>query len=115
LVDLHIEGEIDKETFNNKRSRLNGEIMELEQALSASNPKSVETTLELVKNWKNTASDLETLFVEGDDLVKSDLLKSVLWNFSIKDKIIANHQYKLPFAYLEKMPKNAVFDDWLPG
>ena len=115
LVDLHIEGEIDKETFNNKRSRLNGEIAELEQALATSNPKSVETTLELVKNWKNTVSDLETLFVEGDDLVKSDLLKSVLWNFSIKDKIIANHQYKLPFAYLEKMPKNAVFDDWLPG
>ena len=115
LVDLHLEGEIDKETFTNKRSRLNEEKMTLEDQLTHVNTESLNTTLELVKNWKNQLFTLGEMFETKDEQIQSDLLKSVLWNLKIQNKNVASYQYKLPYSYLQKMPKNAVFDDWLPS
>ena len=49
---------------------------------------------------------------QGFDDVKSDLLKSALWNLSIKDKQIASSQYKLPYQELAIASKSNDFDTW---
>ena len=115
LIDLHLEGEIDKETFANKRTRLNEEKMSLEEQLLHQNSESLNSTFELVKNWKNQLFTLEEMFATKDKQIQSDLLKSVLSNLKIQNKKVLSYQYKLPFSYLQNMPEKPVFEDWLPG
>lgn len=115
LVDLHLEGEIDKEAFANKRSRLNDEKMSLEEQLTHTSEESITGTLELVKNWKNQLFTLEEMFATKDEAIQADLLKSLLWNLEIQNKKVLKYQLKKPYSYLENVPKKAVLADWLPS
>jgi hypothetical protein len=72
----------------------------------------LDTTLELLKNFKNEAISLSKMFSEGDEEIKKDLLDSVLWNFSIKDKKLASIRPKILYEKLLNMPKSANFADW---
>ena len=71
--------------------------------------------MEKPKNFKEYCYDLQKLF-DGDlDDVKSDLLKSALWNLSIRDKQIASAQYKLPYQELAVASKSNDIDFWRRG
>ncbi len=52
------------------------------------------------------------MFHEGDDLVKEDLLKSVLWNSLIINEEIASAKYKLPFSIIAEASKTDDFETW---
>ena len=52
------------------------------------------SNLELVEKFKSDACDLPEIFLGGDDIVKADLLKGILWNFTLKGEIIQSVQYK---------------------
>ena len=71
-----------------------------------------ENTLELLEKFKNRCYHLQEVFDEGTNDIKSDLLKSALWNLSIKDKKIASSQFKIPYQELAKVSKSNDLSEW---
>ena len=63
-------------------------------------------TLEPIKNVFLQASTSRKEFLDGDDYKKREIVKSLLWNLSIKDKNIVETKYKSPYHVVAKMPKN---------
>ena len=113
LLDLLLEEKITQEKYDLKLKEL--EIEEKDLKKQKTNIKNIDpdVTLELLQNFKNEAISLSKVFFEGDDEVKQDLLKSALWNFSIKDEKVANIRYKMLYERLGKMAKNANLNTWL--
>lgn len=114
LLDLRLEGAIDVEKFTEKQKKLKSEKTDLEIALSEIKEENLDTTLELLLNFKNRACSLAEMFEYGDDLVRADLLKSALWNLQIKEKKRASIQYKLPYEYLKNVSKTDDLETMLP-
>jgi hypothetical protein len=114
LLDLLLEEKITQEKHDLKLKELEAEEIDLKNQKTDVKNIDPDVTLELLQNFKNEAISLKKVFFEGDDEVKQDLLKSALWNFSIKDDKVANVRYKTLYERLGKMPKNAKFDAWLP-
>ena len=52
------------------------------------------------------------MFREGDNQVKKDLLKGLLWNLKIKDGVVASVQYRKPFSYLQNLNKTHDLEIW---
>lgn len=113
LLDRHLEGLIDTDTFKNKQKELLEEKTDLELSINYASNDTADSTLERLKKIKNQTFDLGEMYRYGNDEVRKDLLKSVLWNVKIKDKIIASKQYNLPYALFEKLGKNANIQEWL--
>ena len=65
--------------------------------------------MELLNNFRNETISLSKVFLEGDDEVKQDLLKSALWNFTVQDKRVASVWYKTLYEKLEKASKSSDF------
>ena len=112
LLDSLIANKITQERFDKKDNEL--EKLEADTTIQLKNLKKmdVNTTLEQVKEIKEDCCNMLTMFKEGDDLVKQDLLKSVLWNLSIKDGKVASVQYKKPYSYLQNLNKNTDILEW---
>ena len=113
LVDMNLEGLLTKEKYTEKQNKLFTEKRLLEEQVNNLPIQVTENTLELLEKFKNGCYRLQNLFDEGNEDVKSDLLKSVLWNLSIKDKEIVSVQYKLPYQELTTASKNNDIDTWL--
>ena len=45
-------------------------------------------------------------FLELEPEKKHDVVKKVLWNFSMKDEIVFNYNLKSPYDTIAKAPKN---------
>ncbi|MBP9759306.1 recombinase family protein [Candidatus Dojkabacteria bacterium] len=113
LLDLLLEEKISQEIYDLKLKDLQTEEKDLIKQKTNYKPQDPNSTLELLQNFKNEAISLKEVFSEGDDEVKQDLLKSALWNFSIKDQKIANIRYKKLYERLAKVSKNDKLDVWL--
>jgi len=105
LLDVYLNQEIAKETYESKKNEMDKEMEKLITESKSKKNNNPEKTLELLEKLKNTAISLEKMYKEGNKLVKENLLKSVLWNASIENENIGKVTYKKPFAYLEKMAK----------
>lgn len=105
LEDMRLDNEISSERFLIKRKEITNEKECLEQELKNTQNINIETTLELLEKTKDYVFSLETLFNSGDKQIQSDLLKSLLWNCTIKNEIIHKVTYKKPFAYFKNMSK----------
>ena len=112
LVDMSLEGLLTKEKYTDKHNKLIAEKGLLKEQLEKLPTQITENTLELLEKFKNRCYHLQNLFDEGNDDVKSDLLKSALWNLSIKDKKISSVQYKLPYQELANASKSNDFVTW---
>lgn len=112
LEDMLLEERITKEKYDTKRKNILKSQVEIKTQLANLPHKNVETTLELLNKFKNQAISLEKVFENGDDQVKEDLLKGLLWNCKIKDKEVISTRYKIPFTYLEGMSKETDFIVW---
>lgn len=112
LVDMNLEGLLTKEKYTEKQNKLFTEKGLLEEQLKNLPKQITENTLELLEKFKNDCYHLQNLFDEGNDDVKSDLLKSALWNLSIRDKKIASSQYKLPYQELANVSKSDDINTW---
>ena len=91
--------------FSEKKQYLENQKTELEIQISNTKTPDTKITLELLEKFKNRACTLDKMFKNGDKEVREDLLKSVLWNYQIKDKKILSSQYKLPYAIIQKAGK----------
>lgn len=56
-----------------------------------------------MKNFITELYIIAEIFHEGDDEVKEDLLKSVLWNSATQDGKVTSVSYKLPYLYLKDL------------
>lgn len=112
LLDLFLDKKIGQEQFDLKNKKLKNELVVLKNQLKNQKLQNPEHTLELVEDFKNKAVSLSEMFKDGDDEVRSDLLKGLLWNLKIKNGIIASVQYKKPFAYLQNLSKTDDIEVW---
>ncbi len=115
LLDLLLAQKISQERYDEKNKELEGELVTLEVQLKNLKPTDVESTLELMGRFKREACDLPEIFMGGDDVVKADLLKGVLWNFSLKEGIIQSVQYKKPYSFIQNLSKTADIETWRRG
>ena len=113
LLDLRLEEAIDKDSFLEKQRSLKSEKAELEIALLQVKEHKLETTLELLLDFKKRACSLGDMFNKGDEVVRADLLKSALWNLQIKNKKVALIQYKPPYEYVKNLNKTRNLKTWL--
>ncbi len=112
LLDAFIDNSIDKTTYNNKQNALKSEKLLIQEQLAKLPKEMPQTTLEKLRTLKEYCYDLPNMFTAGEELVKSDLLKSVLWKMSIQNKQIASVQYNLPFQRLAEASKSGDLNNW---
>lgn len=112
LEDLYLEDGISLLSYKEKRLQLQNDRVELQTQLQQQKSAQPESTLELLQKFKKYACTIEKMFEDGDSEVKSDLLKSVLWNCKLQDGKVISTRYKLPFALLKDAPKTAEFSEW---
>jgi len=112
LLDVYIEGGIDKTSYDKKHNALKSEKLLIEEQLNKLPNVTAESTLEKLRNLKKYCYDLQKMFDGGDDDIKSDLLKSVLWKTYIQDSKIASVQYNMPYKRLAEASKSGDFDNW---
>lgn len=115
LLDLLLEEKISQEIYDQKLKQLRVEKKQLSKQKDNVKNVDLDTTLELLKNFKNETISLSKMFSEGDEEIKKDLLDSALWNFSIKDKKLASIRLKTLYGMLVNASKSGNFTDWLRG
>ena len=115
LVDMNLEGLLTKEKYTEKQNKLFTEKGLLQEQLNKLPTQITENTLELLEKFKKHCYHLQNMFDEGNEEVKSDLLKSALWNLTIKDKKVATERYKLPYQLLNEASKSGDFNTWRRG
>lgn len=114
LARQNIKGKITDAQFDQLHKELSDEKNTLELQLKTLKPQDPEVTLELLEKVKNKALTLQMLFEDDDEEIRSDVLKSVLWNCDIADGEITSQQYKLPWDYMRKALQTGDFRDWYP-
>ena len=112
LLDLRIEGEIDKEMFNEKKQKLVESKKELEANLNRDSQTDLIKTFELLDKVKVRACSVQEMFKNGDGEVKLDLLKSFVSNCYIKDKEIDYLNLNYPFKPLLEVAKDPNMEKW---
>lgn len=114
LLDLYLEKKIDGVTYEAKKTILTNEKVSLELQLQRKKSEDPARTLELVKNFTDYACSLTELFDDPNSEVRVKMLKSILWNLSVKDGEVASKQYKAPYQHLEEMAKTRDLKTWYP-
>ena len=96
LEDMYLEDRISNTKFDQKKRNFQNELTQLKLLSKSQIKDQGNYTLELVEEIKNKAIQLDFIFEDGDDLVKKDLLKSLLWNANLEDgKIVSTRVNKL--------------------
>lgn len=111
LVRQKIKGRVTEDQFEQLEKELKDEKNNLEFQLRNAKPQDPEVTLELLEKVKSKAITLQTLFDDDDEEIRSDVLKSVLWNFSIEDGKVTSKQYKKPWEYMQIALETGDFRD----
>lgn len=111
--EAYFDEKIIEERFEYWQKKYGNQVAEIKTELK-NLPKSLDldSTLELLENFKHQAVNIGEMFYYGDDEVRSDLLKSALWNCSIKDKEIVTTRYKKPYQFFDGVSKSTDLDIW---
>ena len=109
LLDAFLAEQIPKELYDQKTLELQNERISTMRQLRETKSKQTVSTLEPVKEVFLRASRAKKEFLEGDDTKKHTILQSLLWNLSLKDKIMASVSLKSPYDIMSKAPKNGGF------
>ena len=112
LEEMYLDEKISGERYDQRRNEMVSEKITLIQAMKKISQDKLKTTLELLDNVKYQATTFEKMFNEGDDIVRRDLVKALLWNTSIKDGQIIETRYRLPFAPLAGLKKTDDIATW---
>lgn len=112
LEDMYLEGRIDPERFDSKKTLLEVQRIQLTNQLKHLPTRNLPNTLELLDKIKDQAVNMADMFREGDDEVKENLLKSLLWNCTVMDQEIVSTRYRKPFLYLEGLSKTDDIELW---
>lgn len=112
LLDLRIDGEIDKEMFSEKKQKLVESKKELETNLNSDSQTDLTKTFELLDKVKVRACNVQEMFKNGDKEIKLDLLKSFVSNCYLEDKKITELNLNLPYAPILGLDKNSKMEEW---
>jgi DNA invertase Pin-like site-specific DNA recombinase len=108
LLDAFLDSSINKETHDKKSLEISNAIFQIKQSIKEIEDKkekifsTLEPTRKLFLDCIHWAND----FLEIKPEKKHDVIKKVLWNFSMKDDNIFNYQLKSPYDTISKAPKN---------
>ena len=111
LLDVHLDGSIDKNTYDTKKVEISNEIVNLEDQISKAEQKVTDpyTTLELTRNAFLTSNRAEYQYLNLDPQEKHNILSEILLNHTLDGENIAELSYKEPYNILANMPLNASF------
>ncbi len=115
LLDIYLNGSISVTEYDMKRTELDNEKAILENQANNIKIQKPEVTLEQVAEFKKEACNLAFIFDDGDEKVKSDLMKSALWNYKVQDGKIASVQYKKPYSFLNNLNNSDDLAKWRRG
>ena len=92
---------------NEKMKALSQEEILVKNQLKQAKDKNykAETTLEQIKNTFLCANKAEKAYCEAKDDTRRELVKTLLWNISIKEQKIASYRLKMPYQLLIGGPK----------
>lgn len=112
FVESFLAETIDSDVCTRKQAKLKKDIQDLESRIIKLD-KSPKVTLEQLETFKDECLSLGEAYVNGDSLVRKDLLKSALWNVTVLNGEIASIQYKLPYKYISEASKSGQISKWL--
>lgn len=112
LEEMYLDEKISSERYDKRRNEMIEEKVTLTQAMKKINQDKLKTTLEHLDNVKYQACTFQKMFIDGDDSVRRDLVKALLWNADIKDGQIVDTRYRLPFALLAGLKKTDEIANW---
>ena len=108
LLDALLDSSITKEIHNKKSLELQNSIFKIKESIKEIENKkenlfaTLEPTRKLFLDCIHWAND----FLEIKPEKKHEVIKKVLWNFSIKDEKALNFKLKSPYDTMSKAPKN---------
>ncbi len=112
IEDIYIDEQISFDRYNERKTEFENELAQLKVLSKQKNNVGTLETLELVEEVKNSSVQLSKIFEEGDDEVKRDLLKSVLWNCEFKDGKITSTRLTKLWKPLENLNDSHNLEKW---
>ncbi len=112
LEEMYLEERISGDRFDKRKKSLQNEKSQLQTILQNKQPTRNDTTLELLEELKNQAIQLETIFKNGDDQVRRDLLRSVVSNARLRDGKIVSTRVKKLWKPLQGLNKTKNHSTW---
>lgn len=111
LLDTYLEGNIEKEIFEQKQSVLKQERIALQKNLEdlSKNQNNPYTTLERTKKVFLTSNRARLRYLKASPEQKREIAFELLSNATLKDRKMANYKLKSPYDIIAKAPKNADF------
>ena len=106
LLDTFLAEQITKDLYDAKILALRNDRVQISKQLKEAESRQPVVLLEPTKNAFLTASRASKEFLEGDDLKKRNILESLCWNLSLKEKNIHTVSLKSPFDIMSKASKN---------
>lgn len=113
LLDTFLAEQITKPLYDAKALSLQNERAQISLQLKQAELRQPVSLLEPIKEVFLTASRARNEFLAGDDAKKRNILESLCWNLSLKEKNIHTVSLKSPFAVMVKAPKNVEFCNML--
>lgn len=115
LLDTYLSDLIEQAVYEAKMKELENDKVILESQFENINGRNLNglATLEQIKKVFLTASKAKKTFVSYDDNKKRELLETILWNFTIENKKIADFRFKMPYELLANTPKNCDLETML--
>lgn len=106
LLDTFLEDSITKEAYDSKVLKLKNEAVDIKVEISRLEKQKPVNTLEPVRKLFEQGITMRNEFIDAKDPKKYEILKSVLWNLTIKGEKIITKQYKSPYDIIARTPKN---------
>ncbi|MDO8571226.1 MAG: recombinase family protein, partial [bacterium] len=106
LLDTFLDQQISKEIYDAKVLEIQNDRVSLQGQINDLKSKQPVFTLEPTRDVFIQASRARSEFMDGDDAKKRNIVSSLLWNLSIKNKSVAQVSFKSPYDILAKEHDN---------
>jgi len=106
LLDAFLAEQVSKELYDKKVLETQNEKVTIERQIKELESKQPVSTLERVKEVFLTSNRATEEFLTSGDSKKRNVIASLLWNVSLKNKNIVQVSLKSPFDIISKAPKN---------
>ncbi len=106
LLDTFLDQQISKEIYDAKVLEIQNERVSLQGQINDLKAKQPAFTLEPTRDVFIRASRARSEFLQADDAKKRNIVSTLLWNLSIKNKTAATVSFKSPYDILAKEHKS---------
>jgi len=106
LLDAFLAEQVSKELYDKKVLEIQNQKVVIQKQISDLKTKQPDFTLERVKEVFLTSNRATENFLNSKDEKMRNVLSSLLWNVSLKDKNIVQVSLKSPYDIISKAPKN---------